>query len=214
MEVRIMTGRSVEEATELARKELDADPEEVEVEVLSRGKSGFLGIGAELARVRVTKIPGGGSSAALANETISKMLQAAGVNVSRTLRTAHDPEVGGPIIDLSGPDSGLLIGRRGQTLQSLQFLVNLIVRKKFGEDVRVLLDVEGYRQRRESSLRDMATTVASRVIQSNRSVTLEPMPPADRRMIHITLAEYPGVRTESMGMGDNRKVTIMPAERE
>ena len=214
MEVRVMTGRSVEEAIELALKELDADRDEAEVEVLSRGKSGFLGIGAELARVRVTKIPQGGSSAALANETISKILQAAGVNVSRTLRAAHDPEVGGPIIDLSGEDSGLLIGRRGQTLQSLQFLVNLIVRKQSGEDVRVVLDVERYRQRRESSLRDLANKVASRVIQSNRSVTLEPMSPADRRIIHTTLSEYSGVSTESTGMGDNRKVTIMPAERE
>ena len=214
MEVRVMTGRSVEEAIELALKELDADRDEAEVEVLSRGKSGFLGIGAELARVRVTKIPQGGSSAALANETVSKILQAAGVNVSRTLRAAHDPEVGGPIIDLSGEDSGLLIGRRGQTLQSLQFLVNLIVRKQSGEDVRVVLDVERYRQRRESSLRDMANKVASRVAQSNRSVTLEPMSPADRRIIHTTLTEYSGVSTESTGMGDNRKVTIMPAERE
>ena len=213
MEVRVMTGRSVEEAIELALKELDADRDEAEVEVLSRGKPGFLGVGKELARVRVTKIPQGGSSAALANETVSKILQAAGVNVSRTLRAAHDPEVGGPIIDLSGEDSGLLIGRRGQTLQSLQFLVNLIVRRKF-DDVRVVLDVEGYRQRRESSLRDMATKVASRVAQSNRSVTLEPMPPADRRIIHTTLSEYPGVTTESAGVGDNRKVTIMPAERE
>jgi spoIIIJ-associated protein len=214
MEVRVMTGRSVEEAIELALKELDADRDEAEVEVLSRGKSGFLGIGAELARVRVTKIPQGGSSAALANETISRILQAAGVNVSRTLRAAHDPEVGGPIIDLSGEDSGLLIGRRGQTLQSLQFLVNLIVRKQYGEDVRVVLDVERYRQRRESSLRDMAAKVASRVVQSNRSVTLEPMSPADRRIIHTSLSEYPGVTTESMGVGDNRKVTIMPTERE
>ncbi len=214
MEVRVMTGRSVEEATELARKELDADPDEVEVEVLSRGKAGFLGIGAELARVRVTRIARDGSSAAMATEAVSKILQAARVNVSRTLRAAHDPEVGGPIIDLSGEDSGLLIGRRGQTLQSLQFLVNLIVRKNFGEDVRVVLDVERYRERRESSLRDMATKVASRVVQSSRSVTLEPMSPADRRIVHTSLSEYPGVTTESSGVGDNRKVTIMPTERE
>ena len=214
MEVRVMTGRSVEEATELARKELDADPDEVEVEVLSRGKAGFLGIGAELARVRVTKIARGGSSAAMATEAVSKILQAARVNVTRTLRAAHDPEVGGPIIDLAGEDSGLLIGRRGQTLQSLQFLVNLIVRKNFGEDVRVVLDVERYRERRENSLRDMATKVASRVVQSNRSVTLEPMSPADRRIVHTSLSEYPGVNTESSGIGDNRKVTIMPVASE
>ncbi len=210
MEVRVMTARTVEEAIELALKELDVDRDEAEVEILSRGKSGFLGIGAELARVRVTKISGGGNAAALATEAVAKILQAAGVNVSRTLRAAHDPEVGGPIIDLTGEDSGLLIGRRGQTLQALQFLVNLIVRKELGENVRVLLDVERYRQRRETSLRDMATKVAARVAQTNRSITLEPMPPADRRIVHTTLTDHPGVTTESMGVGDNRKVTISP----
>ena len=194
----------------MALKELDVDRDEAEVEILSRGKSGFLGIGAELARVRVTKISGGGNAAALATEAVSKILQAAGVNVSRTLRAANDPEVGGPIIDLTGEDSGLLIGRRGQTLQALQFLVNLIVRKKLGENVRVLLDVERYRQRRETSLRDMATKVAARVAQSNRSITLEPMPPADRRIVHTTLTDHPGVTTESTGVGDGRKVTISP----
>ena len=132
------------------------------------------------------------------------------MNVSRTLRSANDPDVGGPIIDLSGEDSGLRIGRRGQTLQSLQFLVNLIVRKKYGDEVRVALDVERYRERRESSLRDMASKVASRVAASSRSVTLEPMSPADRRIVHTTLTDFPGVATESSGVGDDRKVTILP----
>ena len=205
-----MTGRTVEEAIELALKELDVDRDAAEVEVLSSGKSGFLGIGAEPARVRVTKIPEGGSAAAMATEAVGRILEAAGVNVSRTLRAANDPDVGGPIIDLRGEDSGLLIGRRGQTLQSLQFLVNLIVRKKFGENVRVALDVERYRERRESSLRDMASKVASRVAASSRSVTLEPMSPADRRIVHTTLTDFPGVATESSGVGDDRKVTILP----
>ena len=214
MEVRVMTGRTVEEAIELALKELDADRDEAEVEVLSKGKSGFLGIGGELARVRVTKIPQGGNAAALAAEAVSRILQSAGVNVSRTLRAANDPDLGGPVIDLSGEDSGLLIGRRGQTLQSLQFLVNLIVRKKFGYEVRVTLDVEGYRQRRESSLRDMAVKVAGRVIQTSRSITLEPMSPADRRIVHTSLTDHPGVTTESMGVGDNRKVTVIPKQKD
>lgn len=214
MEVRVMTGRTVEEAIELALKELDVDRDEAEVEVLSKGKSGFLGIGAELARVRVTKIAAGGSAATIAVEAVSRILQAARVNVSRTLRAAHDPETGGPIIDLAGDDSGLLIGRRGQTLQALQYLVNLIVRQKFGEGVRVVLDVEHYRQRRETSLRDMATKVATRVVQSSRSITLEPMSPADRRIVHITLADHPGVTTESTGEGEDRKVTVMPKRRE
>ena len=210
MEPQVMSARTVEEAIELALKELDADRDEAEVEVLSRGKSGFLGIGAEMARVRVTRISQDKSAAGLATAALSRILQAAGVNVSRTLRAAHDPEVGGPIIDLAGEDSGLLIGRRGQTLQALQFLVNLIVRKEYGDEVRVMLDVESYRARRESSLREMAVKVAARVVQTSRSITLEPMPPADRRIVHTSLSEHPGVTTESTGEGDNRKVTIMP----
>ena len=211
MEERVMTGRTVDEAIELALKELDVDRDEAEVEILSRGKAGFLGIGAEPARVKVTKISEGSSAAALAVETVSRILSAAKVNVNRTLRSANDPEVGGPIIDLDGDDSGLLIGRRGQTLQALQFLVNLILRKQF-EDVRVALDVERYRERRESSLRDMASKVAERVVQTSRSVTLEPMSPADRRIVHTTLTDNPGVTTESTGVGDERKVTIMPQQ--
>jgi spoIIIJ-associated protein len=205
-----MTARTVEEAIELARKELDAEPEEVEVEILSRGKAGFLGIGGEPARVRVTKLPQGRSAATLATEAVNRILAAARVNLVSTLRAANDPEVGGPIIDLTGDDSGLLIGRRGQTLQSLQFLVNLIVRKTYGENVRVLLDVERYRERREASLRDMAVKVASRVVQSGRSITLEPMSAADRRIIHVSLTDHPGVSTESAGVGEDRKVTVMP----
>ena len=213
MEVRVMTGRTVDEAIELALKELDADRDEAEVEVLSREKAGFLGIGAQLARVRVTKIAKSASAAPLATEAVGRILQAAGVNVSRTLRSAHDPDSGGPVIDLSGVDSGLLIGRRGQTLQSLQYLVNLIVRKNF-DDVRVSLDVENYRQRRETSLKEMATKVASRVVQTSRTVTLEPMTPADRRIVHTTLTDYPGVPTESSGVDESRKVSIMPKQGE
>ena len=209
MEEIVMTAQTVDEAIELGLKGLDADRDGVEVEILSRGKSGFLGIGSEQARVRVTRISEDRSAAAAATTAVSRILEAAGVNVSRTLRAANDPESGGPIIDLAGEDSGLLIGRRGQTLQALQFLVNLIVRKEF-DDVRVVLDVENYRQRRESSLRDMAGKVAARVDQTKRSITLEPMPPADRRIIHTSLSDHPGVSTESSGEGEGRKVTVMP----
>lgn len=241
MEAVVRTARTVEEAEELALKELGIDRNEGEVEILSRGKAGFLGIGAEMARVRVTRIsPGGtapvdsppaeaavvggaapvssspvstaaeGTPAAIAIDAVNRVLSLAKVNVVSTLRSANDPEVGGPIIDLTGEDSGLLIGRRGQTLQALQFVVNMIARKELGESVRVVLDVEHYRQRREESLRDMATKVASRVAQTGRSITLEPMSAADRRTVHVSLADYQGVRTESVGLGDDRKVTIFP----
>ena len=238
------TARTVEEAEELALKELGVDRNEVEVEILSRGKAGFLGIGAEVARVRVTRLTPGatrtvdsspqvaepepsvtevldrdvppvtgaeeGTVAGLALVALNNILATSGVTVTCSVRTTDDPEVGGPIIDISGEDSGLLIGRRGQTLQSLQFVVNLIVRKEFGEGVRVVLDVERYRQRREDSLRDMANKVAERVLQTGRSITLEPMSAADRRIIHISLADREGIETESVGFGEDRKVTIIP----
>ena len=238
------TARTVEEAEELALKELGADRSEVEVEVLSRGKAGFLGIGAEVARVRVTRTgsvgaaprvspvepaaeqaepdePGTpapapaagteeGTVAGLALVALNNILTTSGVNVTCTVRTADDAEVGGPIIDISGEDSGLLIGRRGQSLQSLQFIVNLIVRNEFGEGVRVVLDVERYRQRREASLRDMALKVAERVSQTGRGITLEPMSAADRRIVHLSLADRDDVSTESVGFGEERKVSIFP----
>ena len=240
------TARTVEEAEELALKELGVDRNEVEVEILSRGKAGFLGIGAEVARVRVTLLGASGATAAatapqsaaasdtsdedagavvptsagavgeggaaadLALVALNNILSLSGVNVVCNVRTLDDPEVGGPIIDLSGDDSGLLIGRRGQTLQSLQFMVNMIVRKELGEGTRVVLDVERYRQRRESSLRDMALKVAERVAQTGRSITLEPMSAADRRIIHVSLADREDVSTESVGFGDDRKVSIFP----
>ena len=242
------TARTVEEAEELALKELGVDRSEVEVEVLSRGKAGFLGIGAEVARVRVTRLGAGGvpptappiepgeeqaesdvsetpppasaptpvagteegTVAGLALVALNNILSTSGVNVTCAVRTADDPEVGGPVIDISGDDSGLLIGRRGQSLQSLQFIVNLIVRKEFGETVRVVLDVERYRQRREASLRDMANKVAERVTQTGRGITLEPMSAADRRIIHLSLADREDVSTESVGFGEERKVSIFP----
>ena len=212
--------------------------------MLSRGKAGFLGIGGEAARVRVTLRSAGrraapetppaavadapadrmaaaaapapvaaaeaGSAADLALVALNNILTTAGVNVTCAIRAAHDADAGGPIIDIIGPDSGLLIGRRGQTLHSLQFIVSMIVRREFGEGARVSLDVEQYRRRRESSLRDMAKKVAEQVARTGRTITLEPMSPADRRIIHLSLADSPSVSTESIGFGDDRKVSVIP----
>ena len=183
---------------------------EVEVEVLSEGKQGFLGIGSEPARVRVTRIAPAHRAAQLAMEVVTSILRGTGVAVSATLRSAHDPQVGGPIIDIQGEDSGLLIGRRGETMRALQLLVNLIVNKKADDSIRVIVDVESYRARREKAISEMALKVAERVISSGRTIALEPMSPAERRVVHLTLANNPKVRTESVGSGTSRKVTIIP----
>ena len=128
-----------------------------------------------------------------------------------TLRSAYDPDSGGPVIDITGEDSGLLIGRRGETLRSLQFLVNLVVRRNpDNESVRVVLDIERYRERRYNSLWELALKVADTVAGTGRSVSLEPMPAAERRIIHVALSDHPRVSTESSGIGEARKVTIAP----
>ena len=149
--------------------------------------------------------------AGAAIQALERILESVGADVDVTLRSEDDEFAGGPVIDINGPDSGLLIGRRGNTLQSLQFIVQSIVRQQFEEEnVRVALDVEQYRQRREDSLREMADRVASRVQQTGRGITLEPMPPSDRRVIHLYLDGRDGIRTESVGYGDGRKVQIIP----
>ena len=149
--------------------------------------------------------------AAAAIQAVERILDAVGADVDVALRSADDEFSGGPVIDITGPDSGLLIGRRGNTLQSLQFIVQSIVRQQFDEEnIRVALDVEQYRQRREDSLREMADRVANRVLQTGRGITLEPMPPSDRRVIHLYLDAVDGIRTESVGYGESRKVQIIP----
>jgi spoIIIJ-associated protein len=111
-------------------------------------------------------------------------------------------------LDIEGEDSGLLIGRRGETLRALQFIANLLVGQR--TDGRVILDVEGYRERRYASLRTLATRVAERVVATGHSITLEPMAANERRIIHVTLADNPQVTTESTGEGESRKITIFP----
>ncbi|MFH0846551.1 MAG: R3H domain-containing nucleic acid-binding protein, partial [Chloroflexota bacterium] len=111
-----------------------------------------------------------------------------------------------------GEDLGILIGRRGQTLASLQYIVRLILSHRLGTQVWVNLDVEGYKKRRYESLEKLAQRVAEQVRAQGTSFTLEPMPPDERRIIHLTLAQEPDITTESTGEGDDRKVVIAPRE--
>ncbi len=209
----VRSAKTVEEAIEMALKELDADREEAEIEILSQGKPGFLGIGSEPARVRVKKFPPSEHAAAIAMDVVNKLLSNAGVRTLTTLRVARDPDTDGPVIDITGDDSGLLIGRQGETLRAMQFLVNILVRQQMKQDsVRVVLDIERYRERRHNSLKELALRVADRVSTSGKAIPLEPMQPAERRVIHIALADHPRVTTESIGAGDGRRVTITPKQ--
>jgi len=208
METREVTGRSVEEAIEIALDQLGVERDQVEVDVISPGKGGILGFGAEPARVRVTLNTPTTDLLILARLTVDSLLRAMKVSATSTVRPQEPGQEDTIEVDIEGEDSGLLIGRRGETLRALQFIVNLVVGQR--SEGRVVLDVEGYRERRYASLRTLANRVAERVSATGRSITLEPMAANERRIIHVTLADNSRVTTESTGMGEGRKITVYP----
>jgi spoIIIJ-associated protein len=114
-------------------------------------------------------------------------------------------------LNVKGSDLGVLIGRRGEKLASLQHLVNLIVAKHQGDYTRISVDVENYRGRREEQLRDVAARAAARVIQTGKIIQLEPMPAVERRIVHMALSENTRVRTQSVGVDPNRRIVVLPA---
>ncbi|MFP6567979.1 MAG: RNA-binding cell elongation regulator Jag/EloR [Dehalococcoidia bacterium] len=198
----------MEEAIELGLRELDVDRAEAEIDVISRGKAGILGIGSEPARVRVTRIDTPSDVVKTTSEVIDNIISLLGVDVVSTLTQVEREDLGGPVFEIEGDDAGLLIGRRGDTLKALQFLVKYLVSQKLDANVNILVDVEGYQDRRYQSLMSMARRVAQRVADSGRPITLEPMPPNERRIVHIALADHHRVTTESTGSGSSRQVVV------
>jgi spoIIIJ-associated protein len=116
------------------------------------------------------------------------------------------------ILDAHGPESGLVIGKKGSTLDALQYVINRIVSKKPNDGPGIVVDAEGYRGRREDSLADLANRLAEKAMKTGRPVPVEPMNPHDRRIIHVTLKEHSGVTTESEGEGMFRRVVIYPSK--
>jgi spoIIIJ-associated protein len=218
-------GKTVDEAIEKALERLGLDETEVEVEVLSMGRAGILGIGADRARVVVRPKSGAaaptpgvapptGEDTETAVGILEHLLELMNVDASVRVRAPETPGDGvglvRAVLDVSGEDLGILIGRRGDTLSSLQFLVNLIVSRKMKARTAFGIDVEGYRRRREESLKGLALRMADRVKSTGQSITLEPMPPNERRIVHLALAKDPSVITVSIGEGESRKVAITP----
>ncbi|TAK30594.1 MAG: protein jag, partial [Chloroflexota bacterium] len=203
--------------------------EDVEITVLSEGKSGILGFRSEDARVRVTLLPAatapdhgtetetvtgtGVDPVLVAKEILERLLTSIGVDATVVVDTNPGTDPTGaplpPVLDIEGEGLGVLIGRRGETLSSLQFLVNLIVGKKCGFRSRVTVDVEGYRRRRDSALRGLALRMADQVVATRQPVALEAMPASERRIVHLALSDHPDVKTQSTGEGERRKVLIV-----
>lgn len=149
----------------------------------------------------------------VAEDTLHELLERMGVDATIRARWGETTEDGSHrpvLVDLHGNDLSLLIGHRGETLAALQYITRLIAGKELHRPVPIAIDVEGYRARREKQLRQLARRMAEQAIERGRTMALEPMPANERRIIHIELRDQADVTTESIGEGDQRKVTIIP----
>jgi len=203
-----------EEEEEGEEEEEEYEEEEYEEEAEEPLPPELLRPAPRVAAAPVEHVPADPADVAVAVEVLENLIRLTGLEAGVTPR---EPETAGDgigmiqaVLDVDGEDLGLLIGRRGQTLASLQYLLNLIVAKQISKRVAFGVDVDGYRRRREESLVNLAKRTAARVRGTGRSVTLEPMPPNERRIVHLTLADDPNVMTVSIGEGEGRKVAITP----
>ena len=146
----------------------------------------------------------------LVGEVLNSFIQSTDASIDVYVR--DDVEEGSIVFELEGDDAGLVIGRRGETLASIEYLVRLIASKSLGRRANVIIDVEDYKFRRRSKLKSVAEKSASKVEKTGKRISLEPMSPSDRRIIHMALVDYKNVKTQSRGEGVNRKVVIIPVE--
>lgn len=198
--------KTLEEALAQAAAEFGVEVEKIEYSVITEAKKGFLGIGASDCEITASYVPSGERDAVAFIQTILDDM-----HIEATIGTSYN-EDGDFVIDVNGEGSGVLIGHHGDTLDALQYLVNLAAnRRENGEKrefIRVNLDIEGYRAKREDALRQLARRQAEKVLKYKRSVMLEPMNPYERRIIHSEIQKIEGVSTNSIGSENNRKIVI------
>ena len=216
MESLEISAKTVDEAIQNALKKLGVSREEVEVTVLKEGRVGILGLGSEEARIRVTPKKEDDMAEA-ARSVLETLLTVIGVSASIVPQVGpsgeEQEEFAAPIaFDIKGEDLGILIGRRGQTLTCLQYIVRLIIAHQMKVRVPIIIDVEGYKHRRDEALRTLAWRIAEQVKDREIAFTLEPMPAYERRIIHLALADHSDITTQSVGEGEARRVVILPKE--
>jgi spoIIIJ-associated protein len=229
--------QSVEKAIEKGLADLGLSRDKVDITVLDEGGSGLLGFGSRKARVRISVLGEGEQSAGDSEEAASQTKKTPDADKDDTLRlteeivsellekmnleAAVDARYGEEsdrlpfrpiLVDITGKDLSILIGRRAKTLNALQYITRLIIGKELEHGVPLSIDVEGYRDRREQQVRQLAQRVADQVADTKRQQALEPMPPNERRFAHIELQENKSVYTESIGQEPNRKVIIHPSD--
>ncbi len=203
MEFQEYKAKTVEEAITAAAVELGVASSELEYEIVDKGASGFLGIGSKPAVIKAKKKD---SFIDDIYEYLNNLFSA--MHIEAKCEIDFDEAESVMNIEVSGPEMSVIIGKRGQTLDALQYLISLYVNKKSESYVRVKLDTENYRARRKDTLENLAKNIASKVKKTRRSVTLEPMNPYERRIIHSALQNDRYVETRSEGEEPYRKVVV------
>lgn len=198
------TGKTVDEAVDLALSELNASKEDVDVEVLEEPAKGLLGIGAKPALVRVTLKD-------KRNEIIDEFLQKVAGFMNISLKNTISENDGRISVNMEGNDMGLLIGYRGETLEALQTLLAVVANKGAEDYIKIDLDAENYREKRKETLKNLATKKAYEAVKYNKNITLEPMNAYERRIIHMALQDNDKVTTYSIGEEPYRKIVIKKA---
>ncbi len=208
----IFTGKTVDEALKLGLAELGLTEESVEWEIIEAEKKGILGIGAAPAKIKIaySEKKDGSVAVGYIKTILADMNIDADVEFEKTGSGRYK-------LSVNGESAGMLIGHHGDTLDALQYLVNLAVNKREddgskGEYMNITLDIENYRRKREEALRSLAKRMANKVLKYRRSVVLEPMLPYERRIIHSEIQGIEGVSTNSIGIENNRKVVIFLEE--
>ena len=202
----ITIGKTIEDALEAAAKQLGVKASDIEYTVIDEPKKGFLGLGATPAKISASYTEKGED---LALNFVKTLVSDMGLNVNVELK---ETDSDAKLIDITGDGAGILIGHHGDTLDSIQYLANLAANKKVNgekrEFVKITIDAEGYRAKREQTLRELARKMADKVIKYKKSVMLEPMNPYERRIIHSEIQNIEGVSTNSIGSENNRKIVV------
>ena len=209
-----ITADTVEQAIEKAETQLGLSRNQFEVEVVRAGKSGILGVGSKEAVIRVISVASPeevcpelveGDAVKVVTEILDTLLGLLGITGKVEVLSNEIPLA----LDIKGDDLGILIGRRGQTLASLEYVTKLMVVGRLKTWLPLTVDVGGYKQRRRDSLQRLALYLAEQVKSGRQAITMEPMPADERRIVHLTLADNPDVTTHSIGEGENRKVVVL-----
>ena len=202
-----VSGKTEDEAIASALEQLGLDRDEVSIEIIERAKSGFLGIGASPAVVRVSYEVADEETTleSRVREFLAGLLENMGVEADMEIT---EKENGALCVNLTGENMDVIIGRRGETLDAIQHLTNYAVNRGADKRTHISVDAENYRAKREDSLVTLAEKMAAKVIKYKRSMALEPMNSYERHVIHTALQNYEGVTTASTGTEPNRRVVV------